>query len=85
MKLGGEYFRFQADFRWCNRCMGEIDARLAPCRRPTLQALFPVWDDASTWNLQPLSPITSQVFHAVSDTEHRYNIVPSRLWRLDTG
>src|SRR6266850_4544520 len=27
IKLGGEFFRFQADFRWCNRCMGEIDAR----------------------------------------------------------
>ena len=75
VKLGGEYFRFQADFRWCNRCMGEIDARLAPLPAATLQSLFPVWDDASTWNLQPLSPITSQVFHAVSDTEHRYNIV----------
>ena len=25
--MGGEYFRFRADFRWCNRCMGEIDAR----------------------------------------------------------
>jgi hypothetical protein len=37
--------------------------------------MFPVWNDASTWNLQPLSPITSQVFHAVSDTEHRYKIV----------
>jgi hypothetical protein len=75
VKLGGEYFRFQADFRWCNRCMGDIDARLAPLPAATLQAMFPVWNDASTWNLQPLSPITSQVFHAVSDTEHRYNIV----------
>jgi hypothetical protein len=75
VKLGGEYFRFQADFRWCNRCMGDIDARLAPLPAATLQAMFPVWNDASTWNLQPLSPVTSQVFHAVSDTEHRYNIV----------
>jgi carboxypeptidase family protein/TonB-dependent receptor-like protein len=74
VKLGGEYLRFQNDFRWCNRCMGEIDARLGP-PPANLQSLFPVWDDASTWNLAPLSPLTSQVFHALSDTEHRYNIV----------
>jgi hypothetical protein len=74
VKLGGEYFRFAVDFGWCNRCMGEIDARLgAP--PANLEALFPVWNDASTWNLQPLSPLTSQVFQAVSDTEHHYNIV----------
>jgi hypothetical protein len=74
VKLGGEYFRFQNDFRWCNRCMGDIDARqgVVPAN---LEALFPVWNDASTWNLQPLSAITRQVFHAISDTDHRYNIV----------
>jgi carboxypeptidase family protein/TonB-dependent receptor-like protein len=74
VRLGGEYFRFAVDFGWCNRCMGEIDARLgAP--PANLTSLFPVWNDASTWNLQPLSPLTSQVFHAVSDTEHHYNVV----------
>ena len=75
VKLGGEYFRFQADFRWCNRCMGEINARMGAVPAATLQALFPVWNDASTWNLQPLLPYTTEVLHAVSDTEHRYNIV----------
>ena len=54
--------------------MGDIDARLGP-RPANLESLFPVWNDASTWNLQPLSPLTSQVFHAVSDTDHHYNIV----------
>ena len=51
--------------------------RRADCApsRANLEALFPVWNDASTWNLAPLSPLTTQVFHAVSDTEHRYNIV----------
>jgi hypothetical protein len=74
VKLGGEYFRFAVDFGWCNRCMGEIDARLgAP--PANLTSLFPVWNDASSWNLQPLSSLTSQVFQAVSDTEHHYNIV----------
>lgn len=75
VKMGGEYFRFENDFGWCNRCMGEIDARLAPVPPALLQSLFPVWNDASTWNLAPLLPYTSQVFHAVSDTEHHYNVV----------
>src|SRR4029453_11174986 len=86
VKMGGQFFRFQADFRWCNRCMGEIDARnitIAPTN-PTgpprlltpaqLQAMFPVWNDASTWNLQPLY-MARQVFYAISDTNHRYIIV----------
>jgi outer membrane receptor protein involved in Fe transport len=85
VKMGGEFFRFDADFRWCNRCMGEIDARnmtiaaTNPTQSPNiltpgqLQAMFPVWDDASTWNLAPLYP-ASQVFYAISDTNHRYDI-----------
>src|SRR5262245_10741205 len=74
LKLGGEYFRFHNEFRWCLRCMGEIDARGG--RVPAnLEALFPVWNDASTWNLAPLAPITRWVFHASSDTEHRYEVV----------
>ena len=74
LKAGGEYFRFHNEFRWCLRCMGEIDARGG--RVPAnLEALFPVWNDASTWNLAPLAPITRWVFHASSDTEHRYEVV----------
>ena len=84
VKAGGEYFRFQNDFGWCNRCMGDIDARLGAVPA-NLQALFPVWNDASTWNLQPLSPITRQVFHAISDTEHTYKVVRHVLagWMQD--
>jgi len=74
LKLGGEYMRFHNDYRWCSRCMGEIDARNGPVPA-NLESLFPVWNDASTWNLAPLAPITRWVFHTVSDTEHVYEIV----------
>jgi Carboxypeptidase regulatory-like domain/TonB dependent receptor-like, beta-barrel len=74
LKLGGEYFRFHNEFRWCLRCMGEIDVRRGP-PPANLEALFPVWNDASTWNLAPLAPLTRWVFHASSDTEHRYEVV----------
>ena len=73
VRMGGEFFRFQADFRWCNRCMGEIDARNVTLTPAQLQSMFPVWNDASTWNLQPLAA-ARQVFYAISDTNHRYNI-----------
>jgi hypothetical protein len=74
LKVGGEYFRFHNEFRWCLRCMGEIDARGGPVPA-NLEQLFPVWNDASTWNLAPLAPITRWVFHASSDTGHRYEVV----------
>ena len=74
LKLGGEYLRFQNDFRWCNRCMGEIDARNVNLTPAQLQSMFPVWNDASTWNLAPLAA-ARQVFYAISDTNHRYKIV----------
>jgi hypothetical protein len=73
VKMGGEFFRFDADFRWCNRCMGEIDARNVNLTPAQLQSMFPVWNDASTWNLQPLAA-ARQVFYAISDTNHRYDI-----------
>ena len=73
VKIGGEFFRFDADFRWCNRCMGEIDARNVNLTPAQLQSMFPVWNDASTWNLAPLAA-ARQVFYAISDTNHRYDI-----------
>jgi len=73
VKMGGEYLRFYNTFRWCLRCMGEIDA-LGGAVPANLEALLPVWNDPSTWNLQPLTPITRWVFHSKSSTEHRYAI-----------
>jgi hypothetical protein len=71
VKLGGEYFRFHNEFRWCLRCMGELDARNFPVPA-NVQALFPVWNDFSTWNLAPLSPIVTRVFHGLSDDNFKH-------------
>jgi hypothetical protein len=71
LKLGGEYFRFHDDVRSCFQCMGSVDARGGPVPA-NIEALFPVWNDASTWNLAPLSGITRWVFHGVSDVDHKY-------------
>ncbi|MGH9255867.1 MAG: TonB-dependent receptor [Vicinamibacterales bacterium] len=73
VKMGGEYFRFDLDWYWCLRCMGELDARNFPVPA-NIEALFPVWNDVSTWNLAPLSPITTRVFHAVSDDGFKHEV-----------
>jgi hypothetical protein len=71
VKLGGEYLRYHMEFRWCLRCMGQVDARNGPVPA-NIEALFPVWNDVSTWNLAPLAPITSQVFHGLSDSDYKH-------------
>jgi hypothetical protein len=56
LKIGGEYLF--ADYRMLNtrNGMGVIDAQGG--RPPAnLEQLFPVWDDASTWNLNAISPL----------------------------
>jgi hypothetical protein len=73
VKIGGEYLRFHNSFIWCLRCNGVIDATTAPVPA-NIESLFPVWNDASTWNVAPLAPITRWVFHSLSDTEHQYAI-----------
>ncbi|MBI4888434.1 MAG: TonB-dependent receptor [Acidobacteria bacterium] len=72
VKFGGEYFRFHNEFRWCLRCMGDLDARNGPVPA-NIEALFPVWNDASTWNIAPLAPITRFVFHGLSDSNQRHD------------
>ena len=73
VKMGGEYLRFHNQFIWCLRCNGVIDATASPVPA-NIESLFPVWNDASTWNVAPLAPITRWVFHSLSDTEHQYEI-----------
>jgi hypothetical protein len=75
VKTGGEYMWFLNDFRWCLRCMGSIDATGGPPpSEAALAAMFPVWNDASTWNVAPLLPITRFVQHSLTSTEHTYDV-----------
>ena len=56
MKVGGEYAYQQNPVFLCNRCMGIYDAT-GGAGAGQHRALFPVWNDVSTWNLAALSPI----------------------------
>jgi outer membrane receptor protein involved in Fe transport len=69
LKTGVEYVRFSTQIRWCLRCDGQIDARGGPVPA-NIEELFPVWNDASTWNLAPLAPITRFVSHSLSPADN---------------
>jgi hypothetical protein len=56
-KMGGEYIYQVQGSSNCRSCMGLIDAQGGPVPA-NIEALFPVWDDASTWNLAALNSIT---------------------------
>ena len=57
LRVGAEYIYNLDYLNWCSFCNGAIDANNAAVPA-NIQTLFPVWNDASTWNLAPLSPIT---------------------------
>jgi hypothetical protein len=77
VKIGGEYIKQPTIIDWCAQCTGAIEANGGPIPA-NIQDLFPVWDDASTWNLAALSPITVRVRQAVSNTDFHYE-VPQHL------
>jgi hypothetical protein len=73
MKLGGEYIYYSGPSHWCASCYPTLEARNSPAPA-NIEALIPVWNDASTWNLAALSPLVTQVRQAVSYTDFRYQI-----------
>jgi len=78
VKIGGEYIRQPTYILWCATCTGSLDATNGPVPA-NIQALFPVWNDASTWNLAPLSPISRRFTMNVSNTNFHYKI-PQNLF-----
>ena len=57
LKLGGEYMWIPWLQFSCRFCAGQLDARNGPVPA-NIEALFPVWNDVSTWNLAGLSSIS---------------------------
>ena len=78
VKMGGEYIKQPTIIDWCAQCTGSIEAN-GGAIPANIQELFPVWDDASTWNLAALSPITVRVRRAVSNTNFHYE-APQQLF-----
>jgi len=76
VKVGGEYIRQQTLILWCASCTGNLDATNGAVPAG-IESLFPVWNDASTWNLAPLSPISRRFTMNVSNTNFHYKIPQS--------
>lgn len=58
MRMGGDFIYWNNHLYFCNACNGNLRMS-APPDAATLQALFPVWNDATTWNIAPLSPLAT--------------------------
>jgi hypothetical protein len=58
VKMGGEYLYTSTDLYSCNtaNCLGTLVADRGPVPA-NVEALFPVWDDPSTWNVAALNPL----------------------------
>jgi len=68
VKIGGEFLQHLFGLDWCSRCNGHLDARSGTAPdAATLAKMFPVWDDASTWSYNELSPNSRTYRHAVGD------------------
>jgi hypothetical protein len=57
LKLGGDFFWNHNFYEWNSNRYGSLQANNGPIPA-NIQQLFPVWNDTTTWNLTPLSPIS---------------------------
>lgn len=65
LKFGGDFLWNHDFYEWNVNRYGVLQANAGPV--PTnIEDLFPVWNDASTWNLLPLSPISVRWSQAVT-------------------
>ncbi|MFN0141830.1 MAG: TonB-dependent receptor domain-containing protein, partial [Mycobacterium sp.] len=66
MKVGGEYIWMTSWMVFCNSCMGIFDAQGGPLPS-NIQDLFPVWNDANTWNMAAISPLIRRYQLGIGD------------------
>jgi hypothetical protein len=73
MKLGGEYMK---DFTWettCQTCMGQYTANNGALSAAVIQDMIRDVNDVTTWNLAPLSAVTTQYIRNVAMTNSPYS------------
>jgi hypothetical protein len=70
LRMGGEFLKHLFHHWWCSTCNGNLDAtKLAAPSAAVLAAMFPVWNDASTWNVGPLAPSSIRYRQSVGNDE----------------
>jgi hypothetical protein len=68
LKLGGEYMH---DFTWettCQTCMGQYTANNGTLSPDVIQSMIADVNDVATWNLAPLSTVTTQYIRNIAMT-----------------
>src|SRR4029077_7317478 len=68
LKAGGEYMH---DFRWettWQTCMGQLTAHTRTLSADVIQSMIGDVNDVTTWNLQPLSAVTTVYLRNVAMT-----------------
>ena len=75
LKTGGELLVNYVKAGSCNNCNGFFDVSGGPVPA-NVEALFPVWDDTTTWNTNALLPIVKSFAWQVGEIEQG-------LWRPD--
>jgi hypothetical protein len=68
LKIGGDFDHPSTRLFYGNNADGTLDASLGPVPA-NIGALFPVWNNTSTWNLAPLSSITRSYTRAIGTFE----------------
>jgi hypothetical protein len=82
VKTGGEYMNWYTDIlHWCNRCNGVYVINARP--PANVESLFPVYNDASTWNLAPLSPLVIRYEESFGDHRIRRRRDMFAFWFQD--
>jgi hypothetical protein len=66
LKAGGEYLHYPQYAFFCNNCNPTIDATNGPIPA-NIESLFPDINNADTWNLAALSPITKTFLQGIGD------------------
>jgi hypothetical protein len=82
VKIGAEYLRTRIYFFWALNSRGALQADNGPIPS-NIQQLFPVWNDPSTWNLTPLSPISVRFRQAFGNFNILVPISTAATWVQD--
>jgi len=80
LRLGGEYIYDLSILRGCgSTCRPTLVAQGGPVPA-TITQVLPVWNDASTWNLDLLAPIAQRYELSITDVPGFYREIPQNLY-----
>ena len=82
VKTGGEYVHSNSPIFLCINCAGTLDAQNGPVPS-NIEALFPVYNDVASWQLNALAPITRFYSIAVGDFHVDSPIRSYATWMQD--